>query len=98
MMSKLPLAEVQAHLREIFLEIAATGEPMEIECEGLPNMLIIPKDINVADEEMTRRIMGSPENAKRLREDVERARRGEGVNSCTFDELCKSVGIDANSL
>ncbi len=97
-MSTRPLAEVQAHLSEICSEIATTGEPVEIQCEGQPNIVMLPADIRYADAEMTRKILGSPENEKSLREAVERARTGEGMLTMTIDELCKSVGMHGSKV
>jgi PHD/YefM family antitoxin component YafN of YafNO toxin-antitoxin module len=96
-MSIRPLSEVQAHLGEVCREVAATGEPVEIECEGQANIILMPAPVKVADEELTRRILGGPENEKALREAVERAERGESV-AMTIDELCKSVGLHGDSV
>jgi prevent-host-death family protein len=97
-MSSLTLEDARARLAEICASVAHSGDPVVICQDGQPIATLMPPDIQIADEETTRRILGSSENEQRLRAAVADAGKDEDVVISSMDELCRSVGIEAGSL
>ena len=90
-MSTVTIAEAREHLDELCASVAETGEPVVIQ-QGGRNFLIIAQPDSMADA-VTRDILSRPDDAESLRQAVERARRGEGIE-LTIGELCNRFGID----
>ncbi len=93
-MSTLTIAEAREHLDELCASVAETGEPVVIEHNG-KTVQLVPADVKNSDAEIERRrrlLFDSPENARRLRAAIARAREGNGIEM-TVEELRRYIGM-----
>ncbi len=92
-MSTLTVAEAREHFADLCTSVATTGEPVIIQREGQPNVMIVPV-VPDRSAERAERLKGKPGYIEELRD----AAGSEHTITTTFGELCRSVGVDARVL